>query len=685
MSATALTEPDGLVERSWWQSPSGDIHVAAFEASPEFANAPTGTDTLTSLQVNGWDTPWFNHLGDDYGQRVTGYLVPDETGPHRFWLAADENASFRLSPDASRANLVEIASTPGPISGWSYDTYASQKSVLVDLVAGESYFFEMVHREDWGQDHASVQWRQPSEGDHPNPAGFLTAAVLSSRPVGEAGPTDSDRDGIPDAEEILLGLNPQAADSDDDRLPDGFEVSFWDGIAGTPFDPYTIGQPGADTDQDGLADHEESRRHTDPTDRDTDQDGVPDGSDSAPRARNYTSLNGQHYEFEGYSVASFSARASGDGPNVFAMQASMQRGASITVNGVKLDYDPRDGFYSRGFSELMEVGGTLNVSAGGTSPWWRVNVHARDTYWMGSNYDHRYQGSYRSPRNYYQVSESYLSRGRSTDTGLLTNFDVDIDSDNDNGLELPSRSESEGAIESVSRKTLPWNAQGFGDAVPIVLELSANTAQIPYHEILLSVDYDQSLFTLFRDKSLESPIASGSHSAGSLGVEPGAVVVVYARANALAGFGGDARPGGFGGTGGFGLGRTYESKLSVTAIFIERGFNRDYYQWLNDEFGRSYPHNFEESFSITDRVAIRVERGLAIFDLDVDTNGDGRITDEDDAAEDRHSGTGQIVFVNSNDDDRDLIPDHLDGFGAFARKQHPTTNPRINFKSSGSA
>ncbi|MEM8736914.1 MAG: hypothetical protein AAGG38_00340 [Planctomycetota bacterium] len=53
------------------------------------------------------------------------------------------------------------------------------------------------------------------------------------------------------------------------------------------------------------------------------------------------------------------------------------------------------------------------------------------------------------------------------------------------------------------------------------------------------------------------------------------------------------------------------------------------------------------------------------LDLDIDTNGDGVIDDADETGEDAYTGPGQFVLLNLNDDDRDLIPDYVDGFGAF--------------------
>lgn len=81
------------------------------------------------------------------------------------------------------------------------------------------------------------------------------------------GPTDSDRDGLPDSEEIQLGTDPYDPDTDKDELTDGEEVYKYQT---DPLNP--------DTDWDGLMDGAEVKKHTtDPRKRDTDNGGVADG------------------------------------------------------------------------------------------------------------------------------------------------------------------------------------------------------------------------------------------------------------------------------------------------------------------------------------------------------------------------------------------------------------------------
>ena len=86
---------------------------------------------------------------------------------------------------------------------------------------------------------------------------------------------DADGDGLADATEAALGLDPFLFSTGGSGLPDG-----WLYLHLLPlFDP-EIGL--ADGDDDGLTNAEEFAAGTDPTKKDTDGDGSPDGSDAHP-------------------------------------------------------------------------------------------------------------------------------------------------------------------------------------------------------------------------------------------------------------------------------------------------------------------------------------------------------------------------------------------------------------------
>ena len=81
---------------------------------------------------------------------------------------------------------------------------------------------------------------------------------------------DSDADGLSDYLESQLGTDRFDNDTDDDLLPDGWEVQH----GFDPLDPIDASQ---DADMDGLTNLQEYDLGTDPLDSDSDNDGMSDG------------------------------------------------------------------------------------------------------------------------------------------------------------------------------------------------------------------------------------------------------------------------------------------------------------------------------------------------------------------------------------------------------------------------
>ena len=81
---------------------------------------------------------------------------------------------------------------------------------------------------------------------------------------------DSDDDGLSDQEEVaVVGTDPVRADTDGDRLTDGFELTHG-------FSPFTPSKGTADPDGDGAINVVEQLRSVDPHDPDSDDDGLSD-------------------------------------------------------------------------------------------------------------------------------------------------------------------------------------------------------------------------------------------------------------------------------------------------------------------------------------------------------------------------------------------------------------------------
>ncbi len=113
------------------------------------------------------------NVADNYSRRLIGYLQPQTTGDYTFWIAADDLARLYISSDATEANRSQIASVGAWTNFQSWDSNASQKSVVIPLLAGHVYWLEVQQQEDGGGDHASVAWAGPGIPRQPIPAGAL--------------------------------------------------------------------------------------------------------------------------------------------------------------------------------------------------------------------------------------------------------------------------------------------------------------------------------------------------------------------------------------------------------------------------------------------------------------------------------------------------------------------------------
>ena len=185
-----------------------------------------------------------NH-GDNYGQRLRGYLVPPTDGDYQFSVSADESAELWLSPDDSPFTRVKIARvTEGATAYRTYATRVEQHSQAITLQAGRHYYFEVLHKEGILTDHLSVAWTRPGVTSPEVITGAYLATYAGS-------PDDLDNDGLPDTWQAAHGLND------------------------TSLAPAALGAFG-DADGDRLANLFEYQRGTDPLNPDTDGDGHDD-------------------------------------------------------------------------------------------------------------------------------------------------------------------------------------------------------------------------------------------------------------------------------------------------------------------------------------------------------------------------------------------------------------------------
>lgn len=226
----------GVIVNEQWNSISGS-KLANLTDNSKFPSQPTLRTLLSET-----DLP--SGAGDNYGNRIRGYLRPTVTGDYLFWVAGDDETAFWLSPTDSPFDRVRTAWAETWTSHRSYDANPSQRSIPIRLVAGQSYYFELLHKEGTGGDHASLAWRVPGGTRTLIPA----ANVVSFARLA----TDIDDDGLPDAWEAANGLDPNKGFGADGAYRDK------DGDGLTNLEEYQFGtQPGnAFTTGLGVGDYE---------------------------------------------------------------------------------------------------------------------------------------------------------------------------------------------------------------------------------------------------------------------------------------------------------------------------------------------------------------------------------------------------------------------------------------------
>jgi len=226
----------GAVRVEVWNDLDGRL-VSFLKADPDFPYAPDSTLWLQQLE-----SP--RDVDDYYGQRVRGFIIPDETRDYVFHLTADNQAEFWLSTDDHAYNKSLLAGPTG--GGWNnWDQKPEQTSAPTALQAGVRYYFEVLHQELRGGDHFQVGWSEPGG----------TPSVVSGA--------------------NLQSWQPDLEDADDDALQDSWELANGLDPADNGSTNYTEGSYG-DYDSDGLSNFEEKQLGTSVTLADTDGDSYID-------------------------------------------------------------------------------------------------------------------------------------------------------------------------------------------------------------------------------------------------------------------------------------------------------------------------------------------------------------------------------------------------------------------------
>ena len=155
LSAPGLNQPAGLTLKRYNSANS----IISLRNAINNCTVPTFTDVNQSVMS------YFPNL-DNYGTWMYGQFAPPTTGNYQFQVQGDDNVQLFLSTDESPANKVLIAAQNAWGSARDYvdpnqGGTVTAPSAFIPLVAGRTYYLELLHQEGGGGDHVQATVRLP--------------------------------------------------------------------------------------------------------------------------------------------------------------------------------------------------------------------------------------------------------------------------------------------------------------------------------------------------------------------------------------------------------------------------------------------------------------------------------------------------------------------------------------------
>jgi len=159
-----------LTRDAWYNVPGTSVNNLIND--PDFPDNPDFTEEVSIFEG---EQDW----GWNYGSRIYGYIIPPTSGDYIFKVSGDDKCRLNLSTDADPVNKQTIAEVPDWTGYRQFNKYGQQTSSAVSLIAGQSYFIEVLHNDGGGGDHVSVAWERPDAVFEVIPGDYL-----STQPAG---------------------------------------------------------------------------------------------------------------------------------------------------------------------------------------------------------------------------------------------------------------------------------------------------------------------------------------------------------------------------------------------------------------------------------------------------------------------------------------------------------------------
>lgn len=149
--ATGVPGAPGLLLETWTGIPGGNVDDLTRSAA--FAGAANHQEVIP--------TPKVGSLGDSYGSRITGWIIPPVTGTYVFFVAGDDQTHVYLATDGGTGRGTLIAQVIQWTNDEEWGKEPAQRSAPITLSAGKPCRLEILHKQGEGGDHLTVGWQLP--------------------------------------------------------------------------------------------------------------------------------------------------------------------------------------------------------------------------------------------------------------------------------------------------------------------------------------------------------------------------------------------------------------------------------------------------------------------------------------------------------------------------------------------
>ncbi|MBM3878407.1 MAG: hypothetical protein FJ387_01615 [Verrucomicrobia bacterium] len=170
---TAFVLSIGFLKHEYWgniPNAPGTIDDLKNDARYQ-ANTPDEVGYMSAFNTR---TIFPNDTHEQYGARMSGFIIPKETAAYYFFIRSDDASQLFLSADATPPNPAvdwPIAEETGCCNAFQEPGGPLQTSWAIQLTAGQRYAVLALMKEGTGGDYCQVAWRKDTDT---TPAGSLT-------------------------------------------------------------------------------------------------------------------------------------------------------------------------------------------------------------------------------------------------------------------------------------------------------------------------------------------------------------------------------------------------------------------------------------------------------------------------------------------------------------------------------